>query len=158
MKQSINEQIAIYQKSIKENSLSETYKFLLNYMSQLQQEFSNKLSGKFSVKNVLNGYLDYTYFYFTNDLLKERKLKLGIIYNHKENYSELWLMGSVKEAQKNYWNKLKETEWNKEETMPQWYVISIELISNPNFEELNKITDLIIETIPRIYYKLEKEL
>ncbi len=93
--------------------------YQINYMSQLQQEFSKKLSGKFSVKKVLNGYLDYTYFYFTNDFLKEIKLKLGIIYNHQENCFKLWLMGAVKESQKNYWKRLKDTEWNKEETMPQ---------------------------------------
>lgn len=42
--------------------------------------------------------------------------------------------------------------------MPQWYVISIELLSNPNFEELNKLTNSIVEQIPIIYAKWENLL
>lgn len=155
---SINKQIEIYQRSINNNSLSSTYKFLLSYMNQLQQEFSKKMSGKFLTQKVLNGYLDYSYFYFSDDFLKDRKLKLGVIYNHQNNCFELWLMGTIKQSQITYWNKLKSTSWNKKETMPQWYVISVELISKPDFEDVNKITDLIIEKVPEIYSKLEKEL
>lgn len=158
MKESINKQIQIYQTSIKSNSLSSTYKFLLTYMNQLQRDFKNEMSERFITKNVLNGFLDYTYFYFTNDFLNERKLKLGIIFNHQDISFELWLMGSTKETQVKYWNKFKRTRWNKEESMPQWYIISVELISNPDFEDLSKITDSIFEQVPLIYSKLEDQL
>ena len=127
-------------------------------MNQLQRDFKNEMSERFVTKNVLNGFLDYTYFYFTNDFLNERKLKLGIIFNHQDISFELWLMGSTKETQVKYWNKFKRTRWNKEESMPQWYIISVELISNPDFEDLSKITDSIFEQVPLIYSKLEDQL
>ena len=158
MSTSINKKVEIYQKSINYNSLSATYKFLQTYMNQLQKKFSDTLTEQFVTQKVLNGYLDYTYFYFSNDFLKQKKLKLGVIYNHHENRFELWLMGTIKQSQKHYWNQLKNTTWNNENTMPQWYVISVELIATPDFEDVNQITDLIIEKVPLTYSQLEKDL
>ena len=75
MSTSINKKVEIYQKSINDNSLSATYKFLQTYMNQLQKKFSDTLTEQFVTQKVLNGYLDYTYFYFSNDFLKQKKVK-----------------------------------------------------------------------------------
>lgn len=148
MNKSINEQIQIYKNSVNNNSLSSTYKFLMDFMNQLQREFDKRIENIFIVKKVLNGYLNYTYFYFENDFFKKRNLKLAIVLNHQKMCFEIWLIGTTKKVQKKYWAKFKNTKWNKEEIMPQWYVISIELLSNPNFEELNKLTDSIVNRFP----------
>ena len=158
MSKNINQEVEKYQKIIREYSMSTTYKFLLAYMNKLQKEFNNELSHIFSVNKVLNGYLDYTYFYFTNEFLKDRKLKLAIVYNHQENCFNLWLLGTIKQSQINYWNKFKNTEWNNEESMSPWYVLSVDLISKPNFLEIEKLTELIIEESLEVYFKLRSDL
>ena len=43
------------------------------------------------IESIVKGYMDYTYFYFTNDYLKNQKLKLGLVLNHKEMRFEIWL-------------------------------------------------------------------
>lgn len=150
--------IEIYMNCINDNKLNETYKFLLDYMNQLQRDFSREMSDKFKTKQVLNGYLDYTYFYFTNEILQDKKLKLGIILNHQKMCFELWLMGSTKDAQIAYWNKFRNSSWSKEKEMPRWYVLSVELVSSPNFENLEKLTKNIMDETVLIYSKLEPEI
>ena len=151
-----NQEIEKYRKSLVEQSLPETYKFLLEYMNQLQREFSASFIHSFVTKKVLNGYLDYTYFYFSNDLLKEKQLKLGIIFNHQKISFDLWLMGTTKESQRNYWKVFKDTEWNTEDNMPTWYIVSVDLVTHPDFENLERLSKTIIKQVPTIYSQLVK--
>lgn len=67
MKTSINNRILQYQESINNNDMPSTYKFLIDTMNQIQRNF---VLDSFSTKSVLNGYLDYTYFYFDDDFLR----------------------------------------------------------------------------------------
>ncbi|WP_228410337.1 DUF7000 family protein [Erysipelothrix piscisicarius] len=97
MKLSINQRILRYQESINKNDIPSTYKFLIDTMSVIQRNF--KLDS-FTAKSVLNGYLDYTYFYFDDGFLRSKGLKLGLILNHQEMKFELWLMGRTKLIQK----------------------------------------------------------
>lgn len=79
----------------------------MDFMNQLQREFDKRMENIFIVKKVLNGYLDYTYFYFENDFLKERNLKLAIVLNHQKMCFEIWLIGTTKKVQKNTGLNLK---------------------------------------------------
>ncbi|CAM2837142.1 DUF7000 family protein [Erysipelothrix tonsillarum] len=151
MKPSINDQIRIYQDCITRNDLHATYKFLLDFMNQLQRNFKNNMASCFTTRNVLNGYLDYTYFYFDNDHLRSLKLKMGIVLNHKKMKFELWLMGSTKPVQLHFWNQFKDTPLNLEADMPQWYVVSVDLVKTPNFEDLSDLSDYIMKQVPLAY-------
>lgn len=98
MKTSINHRISQYQESINQHDMPSTYKYLIDTMNEIQRNF--KLDS-FTAKSVLNGYLDYTYFYFDDDFLRSQGLKLGLILNHQAMTFELWLMGRTKPIQKN---------------------------------------------------------
>lgn len=58
--------------------------------------------------------MDYTYFSFFNEYLKNHKLRIGIIINHEKMQFELWLMGQNASIQKEYWEIFKDTNWNKD--------------------------------------------
>ena len=145
MKHAINPSIKQYQALLNEYPLHETYQFLVSYMNQLQRHFREATRASFKTKQVLNGYLDYTYFYFMNDQFQEKGLKLGIVLNHQTMCFELWLMGNTKQTQTAYWNHFKDTRWNNNVSMPQWYIISVTLVSDPDFDTLDMLSNTITQ-------------
>jgi hypothetical protein len=57
---------------------------------------------------------------------------------------EIWLLGQTIDIQKKYWKLLKTTEWNKDKTeMPKYSVIETVLVENPDFNNLELLTEKI---------------
>ena len=57
---------------------------------------------------------------------------------------ELWLMGQNAKNQANYWELLKNTKWNKDRSgMPRYSVLEAILIEEPDFNNLDILTDEI---------------
>lgn len=95
--------------------------------------------------------MDYTYFYYTNDFLKSKKLKLGLVLNHIEMRFEIWLLGNTKAIQEKYWELLKTTKWNKDKKkMPKYSVLEAILVEDPDFNNLNALTVQIEIKMTRI--------
>lgn len=80
------------------------------------------------------------YFYISNDYLKCKKLKLGLVLNHAEVNFEIWLLGQTKDVQEKYWNLLKNTKWVQGDKIPQYSVFEASLVKDPNFDDLDKLT------------------
>lgn len=139
-----NNYIAIYKQQLGNEDIQKAYAGLLKYVMTLKAHFSKKLSYKYSFGNVSPGYMDFTYFPFFDDFLRERKLRFGIVLNHKKVYFELWLMGQNIEIQKKYWDLLKTSQWNKDRTtMPKYSVLEFVLVENPDFDKLDMLTQEI---------------
>ena len=110
---------------------------LVKFVMKLRVDFIKSLSKQYSFSGILHGYMDYTYFYYTNDFLKSKKLKLGIVLNHVEMRFEIWLLGNTIAVQKNYWDLLMDSKWNKDKTeMPKYSILEVIIENKPNFDEL----------------------
>ena len=108
---------------------------------KLRTVFIKNLCDQYTFTGILHGYMDYTYFYYSNDLLKSKNLKLGLVLNHLEMRFEVWLLGNTKPIQKKYWELLKRTKWNKDKTvMPKYSILEAPLVENPDFNNLNALT------------------
>lgn len=156
----INNQIANYKTLLQAEEIQRAYKFLLNYVGNIRAYFLK--SDKYAVGNISPGYMDYTYFPFFDEYLREHKLRFGIVLNHKQMQFELWLMGQNEVIQKEYWAKLKDTEWNKDRTeRPQYSVLEVVLVENPDFEDLDVLTKEIenraVSEVQKIVNYLKKE-
>jgi len=142
MKQNgLNNCVSIYKELLKAGDIQIAYAGLVKYVQKLRTVFSKEFSNEYSVGNVLQGYMDYTYFYLTNDSLTRKKLKFGLVLNHAEANFEIWLLGQTKDVQEKYWRILKNTKWIKTSDMPQYSVFEFTLVKNPDFENLDKLTD-----------------
>ena len=85
----------------------------------------------------------YTYFYFYNPFLRERKLRFGIVLNHEKMCFELWLMGQNEPLQKKYWELLKSSHWNEGRERPRYSVLEVVLVEKPDWDDLKSLSDEI---------------
>lgn len=140
----LNDYVAIYKEQLEKGDIEKAYTALVKYVLTLRAHFSKSLSGKYVVGNVSQGYMDYTYFPFFNEFLRKRKLRFGIVLNHKKIRFEFWLMGQNAEEQSKYWEILKSTKWNeKQKTMPRYSVLEVVLVDKPDFNDLKSLTQKI---------------
>lgn len=108
-----NKYVSIYKDALEEGNIQKAYICLVKYVSNLKSDFSKTYIDRFSCGNVFPSNMDYTYFYFFNNYLRALKLRFGVVLNHEKLRFELWLMGQNKDVQKQYWELLKSTKWNK---------------------------------------------
>ena len=139
-----NNYVSIYKEQLRKGEIQKAYAGLVQYVMKLKTVYSKKFAQKYRFGNILRGYMDYTYFYFLNDYLKSKKLKFGLVLNHKEMRFEIWLLGQTIDIQKKYRHLLKATAWNKDKVeMPQYSILEVVLVENPNFNNLDSLSQKI---------------
>ena len=138
--------IEVYRQSVFEGSLiCTTNELLLRFVAKLRSDLPKK-TAQYRVGNLSPGYMDYTYFAFYDEYLRSQQLRFGIVLNHHQMQFELWLMAQNAERQVFYWEKLKELEWNREKVaMPRYTVLDTVIEANPDFSDLDKLADSIVE-------------
>jgi hypothetical protein len=142
--ENLNKYVLIYKEQLSKGDILIAYNALVKFVMKLRTDFAKSLSDRYAFTGILHGYMDYTYFYYSNDFLKNKKLKLGLVLNHLEMRFEIWLLGNTISNQKKYWDLLKTTKWNKDKTeMPKYSIIEITLVENPDFNNLNLLTEQI---------------
>ncbi|MFU8925564.1 DUF7000 family protein [Acinetobacter puyangensis] len=157
----LNHYVQLYQTQLKKGDIQKAYIGLIKFIMQLKADFSRDLSELFSFGNISPGYLDFTYFPFSNVFLRERKLRFGIVFNHEKLRFELWLMGQNSDIQKQYWEMLKSCTWNiHQRHMPKYSVLEVVLVDNPDFNYLEQLSQEIrqamLQFTPKIINVLEK--
>ena len=149
--QNIDKCISVYQSQLEQGDIQRAYHYLLRYVMYLKTQFSDSLSGRFSFGNVSPGYMDFTYFPFFDDYLRERKLRFGIVLNHRALRFELWLMGQNTTVQKAYWNELKNSAWNAGRTeMPRYSILEAVLLEASNFRQADLLATQVKEEALRV--------
>jgi hypothetical protein len=146
----LNHYVSIYKAQLDKGDILIAYNQLVKFVMKLRIDFIKSLSEQYSFTGILHGYMDYTYFYYSNDFLKgkKKKLKLGLVLNHSEMRFEIWLLGNTISIQKKYWDLLKESKWNKDrKEMPKYSILEAVIENKPDFDNL-----------PLLSEKIEKEL
>ena len=140
----LNHYVEIYKKQLDKGDIKEAYVGLVKYVTRLCTLLSNNLSETYSFGTIFQGYMDYTYFYYTNDFLKKRKLKMGLVLNHANMQFEIWLLGQTIPIQEKYWEQFKTTKWNiGRTTRPQYSILEAIIIDKPDFDNLELLSEQI---------------
>lgn len=143
---SLNDYIATYKVLLEQGDIQIAYESLCRYMMSLKTHFSKACTDRYSVGKISPGYMDFTYFPFVDDSLRKKKLRFGIVLNYRKLQFELWLMGQNSEVQMYYWRLLQNAKWNKDRlVMPPYAVIEVVLVQNPDFNNLNLLTDVLTD-------------
>jgi len=85
-----------------------------------------------------------TYFPLFPEPLKQRKLKIAVVFLHEQFRFEVWLSGFNKQAQKKYWDLFRESGWS-EYRIPQTLkgmdsIVEYSLADNPDFGDSDALT------------------
>ncbi|MCG8307599.1 MAG: hypothetical protein MI975_09430 [Cytophagales bacterium] len=141
---SLNEYVIEYVQQLEKGAIRKAYKGLTEYMMKLRTHLKNKYPEYHVSGNIYRGYMDMTYFSFTPESLKNKKLKVAIVFIHDGIRYEVWLGGSNKQIQKEYWSLFKESGWNKyhipSTTKGVDSIIEKILVDNPDFSDPDALT------------------
>jgi hypothetical protein len=144
--ESFNQYMDKYKKEMKKGTIRNAYKGLMKYVMDLRTYFKNKYPDYF-VSGLYYGYMDMTYFSFSPESLKDRKLKIAIVFIHDTVRFEIWLSGQNKEIQRKYWGLFKENNWEKYTIVPTTEgvdsIVEHILVSDPDFRDLDALTKQI---------------
>lgn len=98
---SMNDLIREYTNQLNTGRIQEAYRGIMSFMSDLRtyltERYPNYVTG-----SLYFGYMDMTYFAFSPTALRDRKLKIAIVYLHKESRFEVWLGAINRKVQAEY--------------------------------------------------------
>ena len=139
-----HEYIPEYQTQLKKGSIQKAYKGLMEYMLCLRTHFQKKYPDYFVSGSLYYGYSDMTYFSFFPGSLKDRGLKVAIVFLHEAFRFEAWLAGYNKQVQTKYWKLIKDNGWDKyrlvSTTKGADSILEHVLVDNPDFSDLQALT------------------
>lgn len=139
-----NDLIREYKNQLSKGMIQEAYKYIMKFMSDLSI-YLKKRHSYYNVSALYYGYMDMTYFAFTPDDLKSKKLKIAIVYLHEKGRFEVWLSGSNRKIQAEYIDSMSGKDiggYKLSQVMPGVdSIIEAILVEQPDFdhpEELKK--------------------
>ncbi|MGE9271026.1 MAG: DUF7000 family protein [Verrucomicrobiales bacterium] len=145
----LNSRVAAYKEQLDIGTIQTAYTELVKFVMSLKSHFARELQDQFAFGGIFQGYMDYTYFYFTNESLQKRKLKLGLVLNHPDMRFEIWLLGQTKKVQEQYWNLFRKTNWVQTDSIPRYSIFEHILIPHPDFDDLDYLRKSIQESLTK---------
>lgn len=147
--ESFHEYMDEYRKQLKKGAIQKAYKGLMEYIMNLKTYFKNKYPDHFTSGSIYYGYMDMTYFSFTPQSLKDRNLKIAIVFNYDAFRFEIWLGGYNKQIQAEHWKLFKDSGWNKYPLVPTTEgmdsILEHTLVADPDFSDPDALTKIIEE-------------
>ena len=130
-----------YKRQMESGAIQKAYKGIIEYTMHLRTHFKNNYPEYF-IGSFYQGYMDMTYFPVIPNILKDKKLKLAIVFDHLKFQFEIWLSGQNRNIQNEYLKLIKKkvVDENYIITENPDSIIEMVVIENPDFKELNKIT------------------
>ena len=98
---SLNNHVREYTVQLSKGQIQKAYKGIMTFMSGLST-YLETMHPDYSASSLYFGYMDMTYFAFTPSDLKNKKLKIAIVYLHEQGRFEVWLGGSNRKIQAEY--------------------------------------------------------
>ena len=148
---SLNEYMNEYKKQLQKGDIQKAYKGLMDYFGSLRSHFKNKYPDYFISGSIYIGYMDMTYFSFSPKSIKDRGLKIAIVFVHETFRFEVWLSGNNRDIQAKYRELLKDSDLNNFQltSTPRDvdYIIDHVLIEDPDFSDLDSLTRQIEQGI-----------
>jgi len=144
---SFHECVQEYKKQLQHGTIRDAYRGLMEYIMFLRRHFNTKYPDYFVSGNIYFGYMDMTYFSFTPASLKNRKLKIAVVFIHELTRFEVWLGGYNKQVQSEYWNLFKQRDWKSYHLVPTTKgvdsILEYILTESPDFNDLSALTNQI---------------
>jgi hypothetical protein len=159
MMESFQETVDEYRKQMEKGKIQVAYKGLMEYIMGLRTHLKTKYPDYSVSGSIYFGYMDMTYFSFFPESLKQRGLKVAIVFIHQTCRFEIWLAGYNKQVQAQYWKLFKTSGWNKYQIISTIEgadsIIEYRLTENPDFNDLDALTKQIEDAALRFIKDIE---
>jgi hypothetical protein len=161
--ESLNEYVKEYKTQLSKGNIQKAYRGIMTFMSGLKTDLKKNYPD-YIVSSLYFGYMDMTYFAFTPSGLKDKKLKIAIVFLHEQGRFEAWLGGSNRKVQSEYIEKLKHKKignYKLSQVLPGVdSIIESIVVEQPDFnhpEELKiQIEEELIDFINDVIYILNE--
>jgi hypothetical protein len=141
---SFQESMVEYRKQLEKGEIQIAYKGLMDYIMDLKNSLKARHPDYVVSGSIYYGYMDMTYFSFSPKLLKERNLKIAIVFVHETFRFEVWLAGSNKQVQTETWKLFKDSDWEQYHVVSTTQgvdsIVEYVLVENPDFSDLAALT------------------
>ena len=160
--ESFPEHIEEYKRQLEKGAIQKAYQGLMEYVMGLRTYFKNQYSDYGISGNVYCGYMDMTYFSIYPKALKDRKLKIAIVFLHEAFRFEVWLSGQNKQVLKEYWKLIEESGWEKYRIVSPGKgidsIVESVLVDDPDFRDIEALTKQIESGTLRFIQDIESFL
>jgi hypothetical protein len=151
-----------FKTQLKKGIIQKAYKGLMEYILGLRTGFADEFPG-YSVSGTLyHGYMDMTYFALFPPTLKQRKLKIAIVFSYDTFRFEIWLSAINKHIQAKYLKLFQESGLKDYRIVPtvDGYDSIVEhvLAKDPDFDDPDGLTRQIMRGTRRFIEDIEKIL
>jgi hypothetical protein len=135
--ESINKYIMEYTAQLSKGQIQKAYKGIMIFMSELRSYLESGYPD-YTAGSLYLGYMDMTYFAFTPTDLKNKKLKIAVVYMHEKGAFEVWLAGNNRKIQAEYIALLSNgniSKYNVSQVIPGVdSIIESILVEKPDFD------------------------
>ena len=122
-----------YAAHIREGLIPSGFRTIVDFMEKLKRYFDTVIMD-YQVGTITNGFLDYTYFSFSDETLRSKGLKCLILVDHALMNVETWLIGKSKKVNDDFIEKLSGTPVRDEQDDCRKYAARIVLDDKPSFK------------------------
>lgn len=96
-----------FRRQLEQGALPRAYRALVTFMLDLRAHSASS----YAVSRLYQGYLDMTYFALFPPALKQRDLKIAIVFNYAAFRFEAWLAASNRTVQRHTWELFQDGSW-----------------------------------------------
>ncbi len=142
----LNELIEDYTHHLQQGEIQIAYKGIIDFLGKLRAEFIKKYS-HYDVSSIYQGYMDMSYFSLSTKSLKDKGLKIAIVYLHDKGDFEVWLSARNRDIAKSYVSLLNRNMSGNvnvfHDTNNSDAIIECILTPTPNFDDQSSLIDTI---------------
>ena len=148
----LNELIGGYTHHLQQGEIQIAYKGILDFLGKLRAELIKK-HPHYNVYNIYQGYMDMSYFSLSTKALKEKGLKIAVVYLHEKGVFEVWLSARNRGIAKRYVSILNSTVSDNvnvfHDNDNQDAIIEYILTPTPDFENQSVLIDTINQGVEK---------
>ncbi len=142
-----SEAMAEYRRQLTQGVIQQAYRGLMEYMSGLKTQLKAKYPDYQVSGSLYFGYMDMTYFSFTPPSLKDKGLKIAIVFVHESFSFEVWLSAANRALLAQYEQLIKDKGWDQYRLVsapenPDAILVHT-ITSDPDFSNLPALSALI---------------
>ena len=145
--ESFHEDMNEYKTQLEKGTIQRAYKGLMDYIRGLRTHFYKRFPDRFETGSLYYGSMDMTYFPILPISLKQKGLKIAVVFLYDSFRFEVWLAGYNKQIQEKYWKFFKECEWDKYHLVPSTKgadsILEYVVVEKPDFNNLDALTKQI---------------